>query len=107
MGGSGSDKPDEASTRRDGAAQCRVANSLTIVQTVERLRRAEALAVALGEFLEKILDELRTLPRWRPALAKRRYIEGRMDAHVELFHLWQDNYGPRVFEPDEPDPDPA
>ncbi len=60
----------------------------------DRLRAAEVVALKLGELLEELLDDLRRLPRWRPAPGRVRVIEGKIGVGLVLFHAWQDAFGP-------------
>jgi len=57
-----------------------------------RSRAAEVVAVKLGELLEDLLDEVRSLPRWRPTPSKRREIERAMTVGLTLFHAWRDAF---------------
>lgn len=87
MGGSGSGRPDDAGGGEEYAQG---------VPTAEgRLRAAEVVALKLGELLEDLVVELRGLPRWRPAAAKRREIERAAEVGLTFFHAWRD-----AFEPD-------
>ncbi len=80
MGGSGSGKQDDGDRVGDVPAPD------------GRLRAAELVALKLGELLEDLLDDIRRLPRWRPAPIRRREIEGKISVGLVLFHAWQDAF---------------
>ena len=82
MGGSGSGRQDDGEDSRLG----------DVPGPDGRLRAAEVVALKLGELLEDLLDEIRSLPRWRPAPSRRREIEGKISVGLVLFHAWQDAF---------------
>lgn len=59
----------------------------------QRLRAAELVATKLGELLEDILDDVRSLPRWRPAPFKRREMERVIIVGLDFYHAWHDAFG--------------
>ncbi len=83
MGGSGSGRQDDDADPSVGAVP---------VGDSGRLRAAEVVALKLGELLEELLEDMRSLPRWRPAAAKRREIERAMTVGLTLFHAWRDAF---------------
>lgn len=89
MGGSESERPD------DGAGSVPGVPGVPSSENGSRLRAAETVAVRLGELLEDLVDELRALPRWRPATAKRREIERAAEVGLTFYYAWRD-----AFEPD-------
>lgn len=58
-----------------------------------RLHAAEVVASKLGELLEDLLDEVRCLPRWRPAPIRRREMERSIAVGLTFFHAWRDAFG--------------
>jgi hypothetical protein len=91
MGGSGSGRPD------DGAGSVpHVPGEPSSEPSSEggrRLRAAEVVATKLGELLEDILDDVRSLPRWRPAPFKRREMERVIVIGLDFYHAWQEAFG--------------
>ena len=86
---------DAGSTRRDNGDDDGGGPSVGDVPGLEtRLRAAEIVALKLGELLEELLEELRGLPRWLPAVGRRRQIERAIEVGLTLFHAWQDAYDP-------------
>jgi hypothetical protein len=82
MGGSGSGRQDDGGTY----------NVEGVPDNGGRLRAAEVVAMRLGELLEELLADLRSLPRWRPANGKRREIERAVSVGLVMFHAWQDAF---------------
>lgn len=58
-----------------------------------RLRAAELVATKLGDLLQDLLDDVRRLPRWRPAPFKRREMERVIVVGLDFYHAWQDAFG--------------
>ncbi len=82
MGGSGSGRQDDGADSSVG----------DVPNGNGRLRAAEVVALKLGELLEDLFDEIRSLPRWRPAPSKRREIERAITVGLTMFHAWQDAF---------------
>ncbi len=57
-----------------------------------RLRAAEVVALKLGDILEEVLEDLRSLPWWRPALGRRGVIEGKISMGLVLSQAWRDAF---------------
>ena len=61
----------------------------------ERLSAAETMAVILGDFVETILDEIRSWPRFSFNRKRRWVLEGRMVQSVRNYHDWVTLFLPR------------
>lgn len=87
MGGSGSRRPD------DGTDSVPYVPGEPSSEDGRRLRAAEVVATKLGELLEDLLADVRSLPRWRPAPFKRREMERVIVIGLDFYHAWQEAFG--------------
>lgn len=90
MGGSGSERPDDGA---DSVPRVPGEERASPGEGNGRLRAAELVATKLGELLEDVLDDVRSLPRWRPAPFKRREIERVLVIGLDFFNAWRDAFG--------------
>lgn len=97
MGGSASERPDDGAASSDdgGGSVPRVPGEEAAQPSEDgrRLRAAEIVATKLGELLEDLLDDVRSLPRWRPAPFKRREIERVIVIGLDFYNAWQEAFG--------------